>query len=429
MARRVAVVGGGISRFDLPRYELQEEMCAEAIHEMLMDNPGIDYPRDVDAVIYSYFSDHLEEQLCFHWIIHDYLGLLPKPAYRVESGGATPVDAIINAFMFIKSGIFNNVLVVGFEKMSELDTPKVNEFIAAASDTDFDFPVGGYYSGYYAALEVRHMFLYGETVEDLASIAVKNHNNATFNPYSQWRSQHGTSYIGVDEVLDSRLIAWPYRLLNCAMISDGAACIMLTNEENAKKYTDAPVWITGVGLGTDTMRPGDRVDNPMYKGLYLKDESIYPAVATKPAAPYPEMANFGSIRVSGDAAYKMAGIDNPLKQLDLAELFNPYDGVELVEYEDLRFCKRGEGKNLVREGVTEWGGELPCQVSGAHTAAGHPVGATSIAQAVQIYWQLTGLTAKKWGTKARALSDAKRGLLQGHGGTGCQSGVIIFEGG
>lgn len=299
MSRRVAVVGGGISRFDLPRYELQEEMCAEAVREMLEDNPRIDYPNDIDAVIYSYFSDHLEEQLCFHWIIHDYLGLLPKPAYRVESGGATPIDAIINAFIFIKSGLFDTVLVVGWEKMSELDTAKVNEFIAAASDTDWDFPVGGYYTGYYAALEVRHMHLYGETEEDLAKIAVKNHNNATFNPYAQWRSQHGTSFITVDDVFKSRLISWPYRLLNCALISDGAACILLTSEEKAKKFTDAPVWITGVGLGTDTMRPGDRVDNPMYKGLYPEDEARYPSVPTKPLAPYPEMANFGSIRVSG----------------------------------------------------------------------------------------------------------------------------------
>ncbi len=424
---RVAVVGGGISRFDLPRYELQEEMCAEAVLEMLNDNPNINYPEDIDAVIYSYFSDHLEQQLCFHWIVHDYLGLLPKPAYRVESGGATPVDAIINAFLFIKSGTFKNVLVVGWEKMSELDTAKVNEFIASASDTDFDFPVGGYYTGYYAALEVRHMYLYGETIEDLAMIAVKNHNNATFNPYSQWRSQHGTGFITVDDVLKSRLISWPYRALNCAMISDGAACILLTCEENARKFTDTPVWITGVGLGTDTMRPGDRVDNPMYKGLYPEDEEKYPDVATKPLSPYPEMANFGSIRVSGDMAYKMAKIDNPVKQLDFAELFNPYDGVELCIYEDLRFCERGEGKKLVREGVTEWGGELPCQISGAHTAAGHPVGATSIAQAVQIYWQLTEQTANKWKTKARALSGARRALLQGHGGTGCQSGVIIFE--
>ena len=427
MSNRVAVVGGGISRFDNPRFELHEELCAEAVREMLADNQNIDYPKDIDAVMYSYFSDHLAGQLCFHWIIHDYLGLLPKPAYRVESGGATPVDALINAFMYIKSGIFKNVLVVGWEKMSEVNTPKVNEMIAAASDTDWDFPVGGYYTGYYAVLETRHMHLYGETEEDLAKIAVKNHNNATFNPYAQWRSQHGTAFITVDDVFKSRLISWPYRALNCAMISDGGACMLLASEETAKKFTDSPVWITGVGLGTDTMRPGDRVDNPMYRGLYPKDEALYPDVPTKTAAPYPEMANFGSMRTSGDMAYKMAGIDAPVKQLDFAELFNPYDGVELAAYEDLRFCKLGDGKQLVREGVTEWEGELPCQLSGAQTAAGHPVGATSIAQATQIYWQLTEQTANKWKTDARALSGAQRALIQGHGGTGCQSGVMIFE--
>jgi len=264
MARRVAVVGGGISRFDLPRYELHEELAAEAVRELLTKTRNFNLG-DLDAAFYSYFSDHLAQQLCFHWIVHDYLGLLPKPAFRVESGGATPVDAIINAYTYVRAGLYDLVLVVGWEKMSELDTPKVNEFIAMASDTDWDFPVGGYYTGYYAVLESRHMHLYGETEEDLAKLAVKNHNNATYNPYAQWRSQHGTGLINTEDVFRSRLIAWPYRVLNCALISDGASCILLASGEVAKKLTDSPVWITGVGLGTDTMRPGDRIDNPGYR--------------------------------------------------------------------------------------------------------------------------------------------------------------------
>lgn len=425
MARRVAVVGGGISRFDLPRYELHEELAAEAVRELLTKTRNFNLG-DLDAAFYSYFSDHLAQQLCFHWIVHDYLGLLPKPAFRVESGGATPVDAIINAYTYVRAGLYDLVLVVGWEKMSELDTPKVNEFIAMASDTDWDFPVGGYYTGYYAVLESRHMHLYGETEEDLAKLAVKNHNNATYNPYAQWRSHHGTGLINTEDVFRSRLIAWPYRVLNCALISDGASCILLASDEMAKKLTDSPVWITGVGLGTDTMRPGDRIDNPGYRRLYPEDEKTYPRVPTKPRSPYPEMANFGSFRVAADFAYKMAGVRDPLKQLDFAELFNPYDGVELCAYEDLRFCKRGEGKSLVREGVTEWGGELPTQVSGALTAQGHAVGSTSIAQAVQTYWQLTEQTNKMWKAR-RQISGARRALVQGHGGTGCQAGVIIFE--
>ncbi len=426
MERKVAIVGGGISRFDLPRRELQEEMVAEAVKDILNDLPSLDL-NDIDAAFYSYFSDHLEQQLCMHWIIHDYIGLCSKPAYRVESGGATPIDAIINAYAYIRAGLFDEVLVCGWEKMSELDTPKVNEFIAMASDTDWDYPVGGYYTGYYAVLETRHMNLYGETEEDLARLAVKNHNNATYNPYSQWKSQHGTGKITIDDVFKSRLIAWPYRVHNCAMISDGASALLLASEEKVKELTDTPVWITGVGLGTDTMRPGDRIDNPAWVGLYPEDEKAWPKTEARPMSPYPEMANFGSFRVAADMAYKMAKIDNPPKQLDIAEIFNPYDGVELCAYEDLRFCKRGEGKTLVREGVTEFGGDLPCQVSGALTAQGHAVGSTSIAQTIDMFWQLRGEIGKKWGAPGRQISGAQRGLIQGHGGTGCQAGVIIIE--
>ncbi|HEW93255.1 thiolase domain-containing protein [Candidatus Geothermarchaeota archaeon] len=423
---KVAIIGAGMTRFDRPRRELQEEMVAEAMKNMLEDMPNLEI-KDIDAAVYSYFSDHLEQQLCFHWIIHDYLGLSGKPGYRVESGGATPIDALINAYMYIKSGIFKVVLAAGWEKMGEVDTAKVNEFIAMASDTDWDFMVGGYYNGYYAALEVRRMHLYGDTIEDLALISVKNHNNATYNPYAQWRARHGTGKITVEDVYKSRLIAYPYRTMNIAEISDGAAVMLLASEEVARKYTDTPVWITGVGLGNDSMRPGDRTGNPAWLGLYPEDEAVWPDYEPKPLTPYPEMANFGAFRYAADMAYKMAGIENPVKDLDLVEIFNPYDGVEISAYEDLRFVKRGEGKKLIREGVTERWGELPVNVSGGLYGQGHPVGATSLGQAVVLFWQLREEISRKWGSRNAQIQNPRRALIHGHGGTGCQAGVVIME--
>lgn len=144
-------------------------------------------------------------------------------------------------------------------------------------------------------------------------------------------------------------------------------------------------------------------------------------------SPYPEMANFDSFRVAADMAYKMVKIDNPLKQLGLAEFLNPYDDVKLCAYEDLRFCKRGEGKNLVRDGVTEFGGDLPCQLSGGITAQGHAVGSISIVQTVNVFWQFSEEIGKKWGAPSRQLSGAQKGLIQGHGGTECQAEVVIIE--
>jgi acetyl-CoA C-acetyltransferase len=423
---RVAIVGGGIFRGDRFRYENAEEGVAIAFRDLLNDTPELD-PKDIDFVMMSYFSDHLNQQLCMGWIIQDYLGLHRKPGYRVESGGSTPLDAIINAYYLIKSGYYDLILVPGWEWMSEVDTATTNEFIASASDTDWDFTVGGYYNGYYACLETRHMQLYGETIEDLGKIALKNHNNATHNPYSQWRSEHGTGYITLDDYYNDRIVAWPYRRMNCALISEGACCLLMASEKLAKKYSDTPMWFEGVGLGTDSMRPGDRLVDWAYAGVYPEDEKIYPKNIPKPKTPYPDMANFGSLREGAVTAYKEAGISNPVKDIDAAEIFAPYDGVELTLYEDLMFCKRGEGKTMIREGIVERDGELPCQSSGGLTSFAHPVGATSLMQSLFLYWQLSNRIQEKLGDNTLQAPDAERALTTGHGGTGCQGGVIVYS--
>ena len=221
-----------------------------------------DFVKKGYAACYSYFSDILEQQQCMHWIINDYLGLSAVPSYRVESGGATPIDAVINAALWIRSGMFPAVLVVGWEKMNELPIQKVNEAIAIAGDTDWDFVSGFTYNAFYATMEARRMHVYGDTEEDLAEVSAMCHNNSLENPYAQWPSQHGFTKITVDDVYKSRLISWPYRQYECAMTSEGASALLLANEELTRKLTDNPVWIRGVGFGTDTMRAGDRPDNP-----------------------------------------------------------------------------------------------------------------------------------------------------------------------
>jgi acetyl-CoA acetyltransferase len=428
--KKVGIVAGSISRFDNPRHTLQEEMCAEATKMVLNDVPDLelgDFIKKNYACCYSYFSDILEQQQCMHWIIHDYLGLSAVPAYRVESGGATPIDAVINAALWIRAGKFPAVLVLGWEKMNEMPIQKVNEAIAIAGDTDWDFVSGFTYNAFYATLETRRMQVYGEREEDLAEIAVMTHNNSLDNPYAQWPSQHGFGKIKVEDVYKSRLISWPYRLYECAMTSEAASALLLADEKTTKNLTDNPVWISGVGFGTDTMRPGDRPDNPAWKGLYPKDEKLWPKHIQRPMSPYPDLVNFGSFRVAARSAYKDAKIRNPRKEINLVEIFDPYAGVVLAGLEDMDFCKRGEGMKMLREGIIKPGGELPCQFSGALTAQGHAVGATSIAEVVDVYWQLSNQIGKKWGAPKRQMSNPKKGLIQGHGGTGCQTGVVILE--
>ena len=140
------------------------------------------------------------------------------------------------------------------------------------------------------------------------------------------------------------------------------------------------------------------------------------------------MANFASLHIAAKRAYPQAGITNPLKELDLVELFAPYDGVELSLWEDLMLCPRGEGKTLIREGIVEYGGECPSNLSGGLTASGHPVGATSLYYTLFLYWQLAGKIKEKCGLDGLQVPDARKALITGHGGTGCQGAVVTFEG-
>ncbi len=423
MVRKVAMVAGGISRFDMPRLETQEEMVAEAMKEALNDTPNLSM-KDIDTVVACYFSDHFEEQLAMGWIIHDYLGQTPKPNLRVENGGATGGSAFAVAWSMIASGLSDICLVAGWEKMGAVGTAKANEFIALASDTDFEFPVGGYYTGYYAAMAVRHMYLYGETEEDFARIAVKNRNNSLDNPYSQWKHQYGKK-ITVDDVLESRLIAWPLKILDCCLISDGAAVNILASEEYAKKLTDDPIWVLGVGLGTDMMRPGDRPDNPAWSGKHPELSKNYPDYAIKPRAPYPEIANFGACRMAASKAYKMAKITNPLKQIDCAELHDAYDTSELQTYEDCMFTDVGKGKDLIEQTYPD--GDMPVNMSGGLEGMGHPVGATAIAQGTELFWQLREeVPNKHQGSRKTQVASPVVGLIHSHAGTGTALSVNIF---
>lgn len=422
MVRKVAMVAGGISRFDMPRFETQEEMMAEAMKEVLDDTPNLSL-RDIDTVVAAYFSDHFEEQLAMGWIMNDYLGQTPKPNLRVENGGATGGSAFLVAWSLVASGLSDLCLVAGWEKMSEVATAKANEFIALASDTDFDFPVGGYYTGYYAAMAARHMYLYGETEEDFAKIAVKNRNNSLDNPYAQWKHCYGKP-ITVDDVLESRLIAWPLKILDCCLISDGAAVNVLASEELAKRITPDPVWVIGLGIGTDMMRPGDRPDNPGWHNRFPEARENYPDFALKPREPYPELSNFGACRQAAFSAYKMAKIMNPLKQIDCCELHEAYDTAELQTYEDCGFVPVGKGKELIEQ--THPDGDMPVNMSGGLEGMGHPIGATAIAQGAELFWQLREQIPKKHGSSKTQVKSPVVGLIHSHAGTGTALSVNIF---
>ncbi|MBI3079302.1 MAG: thiolase domain-containing protein, partial [Deltaproteobacteria bacterium] len=296
-----------------------------------------------------------------------------------------------------------------------VNTWKGHEFIALASDTNFDFPVGGFYTGYYAMMVRRHMHEFGTTVEQMALVSVKNHGNARHNPYAQ-----SPMALTVQDVRRSPMVASPLTMLDICTMSDGAAVCILASERLAARLTDRPVRITGVGAGTDAMRMADR---PHGQVLLLPHESE----ADYRHLRYPGVHSFRGGRMAAKLAYAMAGIQSPLEELDFVELHDAYTSSEIQTYEDLGLCRYGEGGPFVEAGATRLGGKIPVNPSGGLLACGHPVGATGLMQAVFAFWQLQGRMARHLGNDRLQIRHARRGLIHSHAGTGTYITVSILE--
>src|SRR3989454_4251989 len=311
--RPVYMIAGGITRFAKAHADKDFRlMVKEAFDYALKDLGGKLSVDNIDGSVVSYFSDHFTFQLKAGAMVQDFVGMCPKPHVRIEGGGATGGLCFQQAWESIASGRFEVVCAMGFETMSHVETAKGNEFIALASDTNFDFPVGGYYNGDYAMMVVRHMHEFGTTEEQLARIAVKNHNNACHNPYAQ---EHLA--LTLDDVLASEYIAWPLKRHDICVMSDGAAVGILASVATAERFRGNPIRITGIGAGSDCMRFADR---PQGKVPLLphEKESDYARLH------YPGVHSFRAGRMAAISAYKMAGIEHPLEDLNVIELHDAY---------------------------------------------------------------------------------------------------------
>src|SRR5579863_3607398 len=424
--RSVFMISGGITKFKKANIEKDfREMVKEAFDFALTDVARLSIKR-IDGSVGSYFSDHFTRQLKAASMVHDYLGLCPKPSKRIEGGGATGGLCFQAAWEAVASGRMDVCVAFGFETMSRVNTWKGNEFIAMASDTNFDYPVGGFYSGYYAMMVQRHMYEFGTTPEQLAYVSIKNHRNAEFNPYSQRPMK-----LTVKDVRSSDMVATPLTLLDICTMSDGAAVVILAAEKQAEQLCDSPVKVTGLGAGTDSMRMADR---PHGAVILLPHEKTEDYRNLK----YPGVHSFRGGRSAAKQAYTMAGIQYPLEELDFVELHDAYSSSEIQTYEDLGLCKYGEGGKFVEEGYPflagiDYGlklkkvGTLPVNPSGGLLACGHPVGATGLMQAVFAFWQIQGRIKKHLGNNTLQVNKARRGLIHSHAGTGTYITVSILE--
>ncbi len=448
--RKVYVVSGGVSKFAKARPDKTFQAVVKEAYDYAIRDLGLTFPQFtelVDGSVASYFSDHFQRQLMSGIMVQDYLGLCPKPSHRVEGGGATGGLCFQEAWKNIASGYMDICVAYGFETMSHVNTWKGNEFIALASDVSFDYPVGGFYSGYYAMMVTRHMKEFGTTVEQLACVSVKNHINAYYNPYAQKRNRYT-----VEDVRSAPMVAWPLTRLDICVMSDGAAAVVLCSEDGLTRLEKASgkrlprVVVEGIGRGTDAMRMADRphqsYDEFMEKNaLPLERESEdtrkYYKELWDRGFRYPGVHSFRAGRMASRQAYANAGIRDPLHALDFIELHDAYTSSEVQTYEDMGLCRYGEGGPFAISGKAfmpgiDYGLPLsekpicPVNPSGGLIACGHPVGATGLMQAVFALWQLQGTIGKHFNDSSLQIANARRGAIHSHAGTGTYVTVSIL---
>ncbi|GGM77729.1 acetyl-CoA acetyltransferase [Thermogymnomonas acidicola] len=407
------MVTGGVSKFAKAHTSRDSRYLVKEALDYALSDVGMDVS-DIDGSVGAYFSEHFQRQLLGTAMVHDYLGLNPKPHKRVEGGGATGGLAFQAAYEEVASGRMDVCLVFGFENMSHVSTWKGNEFIAMASDMNFDYPVGGFYTAYYAMMAVRHMHQFGTTVEQMAKVSVKNHGNARYNRYAQSPME-----ITVEDVRRAPMISYPFTRLDVCTMSDGAAVAILASEDRAFQYTDRPTRIEAIGSGSDTMRLSDR---PRGKVPLLPHEEA----EWYRDLDYPGLHNFRAARVAAIEAYKKAGIEDPAEQVDFMEVHDAYTSLELQLYEDLGLARIGHGGELLDSGFTEMGGKVPVNPSGGLLGCGHAIGATGIMLSVFTHWQLQHSVEKHLGSGRLQVPNAKRGLVLDLAGTGTLITVTVM---
>lgn len=384
----VAMIGVGISRFGRRTDARMDELAWEAFKEALEDS-GVTQ-KDIDQFVVSNLGGWSSELLPAV-VVGEYCGLAPKPTMRIEAACASGSAAAYHAYLAVASGQADIAAAIGVEKMSESTLPTTVELIGRAGNFFWEFENFGLtFPGYYALYATAYMDKYGAKEEDLAEVAVKNHYYGSLNPKAHFRKR-----IDVSDVLRSRYVAWPLKLLDSSPVTDGAAAVIFANSDKAKQFVDDPVWIRGIGMGSGT------------SNLSKRDDFLHLEAAVRAAR----------------RAYAQAGVLDPRRTFDVAEVHDCFTIAEILAYEDLEVVGRGEGFKLAKEHQVYKGGMLPTNLSGGLKAKGHPIGATGLAMLAELKRQLR----QEVGGERQA--DIKKGWALAHniGGTGHYAYVTIVS--
>jgi acetyl-CoA C-acetyltransferase len=376
--RNVALIGAGVTKFGVRRATYRD-LIWEAGKACFDSVPGLK-PRDLDGlVVGSVMPERTAFQSHISSLAAEALGIRPSTlSARTEHMCASGTVGIRYAYAFIAAGLADLVMVLGVEKLNQPSGDEALLNMGTGVDREWEAAFGLTAPPCFALAAQRHMAEYGTTEEQLALVGVKNHTHAARNP-----NAHFTRGATLDQVLCSRMISSPLRLFMCSPITDGAAAVILASEERARDLTGAPVWIRGTGQALD--------------GFQLT--SLHEDYARWPA-----------LSRAAQSAYRMAGVT--ARDVDLAEVHDCFAIAELIAYEELGFCAKGEAGPFVAGGRSDYGGDVVVNPRGGLIGCGHPLGATGVAQAVEVFAQLRGEAG------ARQVPDATLALTHNNSGMG-----------
>ena len=382
MLREVAIVGVGCTGFksitpDVSYKELMFEAATRAY-----EDAGVDPRRDIDGFV-TCAEDYWEGFSIFDEFVPDQLGAVLRHLFTVSADG---LYGLAHAYMLIRTGAFDTVAVEAHSKASDILT--FADIVAFAMDPIFNRSLGGH-PFYVAGLEMnRYLHETGATKEQCAHVVVKNKKNALDNPYAPYGAN-----ITVDDVLESEPLFYPLSRLDISPLADGCVVMVLASDSVAGRLTDTPIWVRGVGWNSETP--------------WLETREWGRAVHTELAA---------------KMAYRVAGIKNPRKEINLAEIDDMFSYKELQNLEALKSCRRNEAGRLVEDGVTERDGDWPVNPSGGLLGVGYSLEASGLQKVLEVVLQLRGEAGK------RQVPNAETGLAQVWRGVPTASGAVAILG-
>ena len=380
--KEVAIVGIGQTAFVRGYEGSIRELAFEAYKEAILDAALT--PKEIDASIICSAPEY-DKQRSPSGTIIEYLGLNPKPTFYIETICSSSSSGLRIAYSLVKSGLHKVVLVLGFQKMSEISSADSQERMGRGSDIMWEAPFGTMMPAYYAMHARAHFQRYGTAEEDLALIRVKAATYGMINKKAVY--QKGVT---LEQVLTADMISSPLKRFDCCANADGASCLIVAGKERATSLSKKPVWILGMGAATAPITMSGRE----------------------------ALTGLSCAREAAKEAYQMAGLTP--QDIDVAEVHDCFTIAELMAYEDLGFAKPGEGKDLIRGKETYIGGKIPVNVDGGLLSKGHPIGATGGSQIRTIVLQLREEAGQM------QVKDPEIGLIHNIGGVGVYGNVTIL---